>query len=932
MTRNADDTRSSLTIKSHINLTVLIAAFSLFLLGIALFGYLEYQRNKEKLYRDIDAKLLTSAKVTENLLTPAFHDRALTPSSLSAAEYDRNIARLSDLAKKMEVIYLYTMVQENGKIYFTASSATDEERKTGINLTHYFQHYEDASDTLKQVFQTHRTRFDEYTDRWGTFRSVFIPMKSPGGHPYVIAADIRIDQIHQLMREETLGLLLRLFGVILFSLPLLLWYLKIITESLKNEKELLRCEIESGEKNLKQNDIKLRAILNATQESIFLLDRRGTILDINSIGASRFGGEPAELIGQSIYPFFPHDLVQKRRLSLKKVFRTGRGVSFEDEWNGLLFAFYLYPVHNDEGKVTTLAVFAKDITDTKKLETDLTNERQHLLNILWGTGAGTWEWNIQTGEYEVNDIWLQMLGYPLKERSSITYTLWKNRLHPEDAGQTLELLQRHFSGELDYYESEYRMRHTNGEWVWVHARGKVISRNGDGDPLWMAGVLLEVTDKKLSEERIHYLANFDPLTGLPNRTQLENHFSYLLSLSKRNDAPCAVIFFDLDRFKEINDSLGHKAGDILLIESAKRLKRLMRESDIVARLGGDEFVIVLSMTDMHGAERVAKKILDAINHPFTIEGYELNTSASLGIALYPSDGLDFDTLSKNADAAMYRAKEEGRDTYRFFTEEMQNRSLRNLQLNNALRNALKNSEFSLLYQPQISMKTAKVIGAEALLRWNNPELGAISPAEFIPLAEENALILPIGEWVLRTAIQQMNEWRERFHPEMVMAVNLSAVQFRHADIVNTVISILEQVGLPPEYLELELTESMSMHDPNIAIMTMNQLHEHGIRMSIDDFGTGYSSLSYLKQFKIYKLKIDQSFVRDIQNDADDKAIVSAIINMAHSLGFHTIAEGVESADQLEFLREQGCDEVQGYYYSKPLTPEDFQTFLESRAE
>jgi diguanylate cyclase (GGDEF)-like protein/PAS domain S-box-containing protein len=445
--------------------------------------------------------------------------------------------------------------------------------------------------------------------------------------------------------------------------------------------------------------------------------------------------------------------------------------------------------------------------------------------------------------------------------------------------------------------------------------------------LFFSAFLRDISERKQAEARIRYLALFDALTGLPNRTQLEEHIAYAVSLAKRNNGHIALVFLDLDHFKNINDTLGHSVGDRLLIEIAARLQNGSREQDTVARLGGDEFILLLPDSNEDGVRRVAEKLLESISRPFIDEkGNELTVSSSIGIAFYPNDGEDFETLLKNADTAMYRAKKDGRNGYCFFTQQMQARSVRNLEVENALRQAVARNQLELYYQPQISAVDGKLIGAEALLRWHNPELGSISPAEFIPIAEEGGLILAIGEWVLRTALTQLKSWMDRGMSPIIVAVNLSAVQFRHAALPQLVSTILDELQLPPEFLELELTESAAMHDPVAAIGIMNNLHERGIRMSIDDFGTGYSSLSYLKKFKVYKLKIDQSFVRDISTDPEDKAIVNAVIQMAHSLGLKTIAEGVETESQLEFVQSQLCDEVQGYYFSKPLPAGQFEDF------
>jgi EAL domain-containing protein (putative c-di-GMP-specific phosphodiesterase class I) len=357
----------------------------------------------------------------------------------------------------------------------------------------------------------------------------------------------------------------------------------------------------------------------------------------------------------------------------------------------------------------------------------------------------------------------------------------------------------------------------------------------------------------------------------------------------------------------------------------------VREQDTVSRWGGDEFILLLTDCSAEGATRVAEKLLAAFNVPFHADHHEFNTTPSIGIALYPGDGKDFDTLVQAADTAMYRAKQDGRNTFRFFTTALQARSQRFLLLESALRTALKNDEFFLHYQPQFAVADGRLTGAEALVRWRHPSLGLISPAEFIVVAELSGQILPLGAWVMRQAIRQLKAWHDEGLPNLNIAVNLSAAQFRQSNLVQQATSMLAETGLEPRYLELELTESLTMEDPQTAITIIDELQATGIAIAIDDFGTGYSSLAYLKRFNISKLKIDQSFVRDIASDPNDRAIVTAIITMAHSLGYATIAEGVETAEQLSFLREHGCHGVQGYYFSKPLPAEEFKAFVLANA-
>ncbi len=475
------------------------------------------------------------------------------------------------------------------------------------------------------------------------------------------------------------------------------------------------------------------------------------------------------------------------------------------------------------------------------------------------------------------------------------------------------------------YQREWYFRRKGGT---VFPAEVVVTTMPDGNLL---GVIRDITERKQSEERITYLANYDALTGLPNRSQLNDHLKYAISLAKRHNGRLAVMFIDLDRFKDINDTLGHSIGDTFLIEMSKRLQLVLREEDTVARLGGDEFILMLPNSNARGVAKVAQKVLEIISVPCRVEQYDLSVTASIGIAIYPDDGVDLETLSKSADTAMYRAKQEGRDGYRFFTAEMQAHATRSMQLVIALRQALKHDQMRVHYQPQISIDDGRVIGVEALLRWQHPEMGEVSPAEFIPVAEDSGLILSIGEWVLSTAVRQLKQWMNMGCAPIVVAVNLSAIQFRHPSLPEMVTRILEAEQLSPEFLELELTEGVAMYDPKAAIEIMNTLHELGIRMSIDDFGTGYSSLNYLKKFKVYKLKVDQSFVYDINTDMEDRAIVAAIIGMSKNLGLRTIAEGVETAEQLAYLREQGCDEAQGYYYSKPLPAEQLDAMLSNNS-
>ncbi len=439
---------------------------------------------------------------------------------------------------------------------------------------------------------------------------------------------------------------------------------------------------------------------------------------------------------------------------------------------------------------------------------------------------------------------------------------------------------------------------------------------------------LDLEERKRVELSMRHMAHHDALTGLPNRTLFRDRLTHAMAQADRYHQKLAVLFLDLDRFKAINDTLGHNVGDQLLKIAAERLRSCVRDCDTVARLGGDEFTIIVDdIMEVQDAAVVAQKILDTLSQPYNLHGHEVFISVSVGITLYPTDDESADNLLRNADSAMYRAKEYGRNNYQFYVADMNVKARARLMLESSLRRALDRGEFTLYYQPRVDLFSGRVIGAEALLRWRHPEIGLVPPAEFIPILEETGMIIPVGDWVLRQASKQNRAWQDMGLPPIRMAVNLSVRQFIQKDLAESVLRVLEQVGLAPEYMELEITEDLLLEHNQTNIITLTKLRNQGIHISIDDFGTGYSSLSYLKRLPIDTLKIDQSFVRDIDTDPDNKAIASAIIAMAGSLHLNVLAEGVETDEQLAFLRAQGCNEIQGFSFSHPLPADEFERLL-----
>jgi diguanylate cyclase (GGDEF)-like protein/PAS domain S-box-containing protein len=453
-------------------------------------------------------------------------------------------------------------------------------------------------------------------------------------------------------------------------------------------------------------------------------------------------------------------------------------------------------------------------------------------------------------------------------------------------------------------------------------------RDHDGTMLGVVLVFHDTSDTKKMAHKMTYLAEHDFLTDLPNRLLLNDRIMQALNAANRRKNKMALMFLDIDHFKKINDTLGHAVGDKLLVELSKRLQLCIRNTDTISRQGGDEFVVLLpEISDSMAAAEIAEKLIAATKTSFYIDIHELTVSVSIGIAVYPDDGINPDTLTKNADAAMYFAKGAGRNNFQFFTADMTQRVSEQLSLENNLQKAIKNNELTLHYQPKVSMQTGKMIGVEALLRWQHPDWGLISPDRFIPIAEESGLIKPIGNWVLREACRQNRAWQDMGLPAIPVAVNLSVVELRQPTFVQEVTRVLMQSGMAPEHLELEVTESIAIQEYTDVINWLQKLKEMGVRLSIDDFGTGYSSLSYLKRLPIDTIKIDKSFIHDIGIDMNDAAIVDAIISMSHSLGLSVIAEGVETKEQLDFLKTHHCDEIQGYYFGRPVSADKFEQIL-----
>jgi diguanylate cyclase (GGDEF)-like protein/PAS domain S-box-containing protein len=664
------------------------------------------------------------------------------------------------------------------------------------------------------------------------------------------------------------------------------------------------------------------AALEAAANAIVITDSHGTIIWVNHAFTTMTGYSREEALGNNPRLLKSGEQSVSYYANLWSTISSGkvwRGEIVNQRKDGTSYTeeMTITPVTRDVGNPDNYFVAIKqDVTERKRSEEELYRAHQ-MLQTLLNTIPQRVFWKDRNCSYVgcnrafatdagLNDP-AEIIG---KSDFDLVWSETAEVYRTDD-----KLVMEQGSAKLGYEEIQDR---PDGGRVWLRT-SKLPLSDREGKVTGVIGTYEDITDRKVAEDRVQYLAYYDALTGLPNRALLQDRLAKALASARRRKDRVALLFLDLDRFKDINDSLGHSVGDLLLQEVAERLKKWSREQDTVARVGGDEFVIVLTAAkDGADAAVAAERLVHAMSAAIVVQGRTLSVGCSLGISIFPEHGADSETLIKNADAAMYCAKENGGHNFKFFTDDMNAQAVERLTLENGLRLALDKKELFLVYQPQMNIATGKIIGLEALLRWQHPTLGLVPPDKFIRIAENCGLIMPIGEWVLMTACSQARKWQDEGLPALSVAVNVSAVQFRQEGFCETIRRVLQETRLAPPYLELELTESLLLTNADVTHSVIRELKEMGITLAIDDFGTGYSSFSYLRQFRVSKLKIDQLFIRDVATNPDDAAITAAIISMAKSLHLKVIAEGVEDEAQMSFLRAHQCDEIQGYYFSKPL--------------
>jgi diguanylate cyclase (GGDEF)-like protein/PAS domain S-box-containing protein len=676
-----------------------------------------------------------------------------------------------------------------------------------------------------------------------------------------------------------------------------------------------------AEQALRESEHRYRTLFEGNPLPMWVYDFETLkFIAVNEAAVKHYGFSKDEFLQMTIAGIRPPEeiptmmstLATLRDRDRNRVFRHSKkdGTTFDAEITSFEFV--------SAGRRARL-VIAVDVTQRRLAEERLRENEERYRLLFERNLAGVFRSNLEGRILEVNESMARIFGYSREEllatpAQSLFFT-------PEERQRAIARLR----DQKTLSNIELRLRRKDGTPVWILENMSLVESAGI-----IEGTMIDISDRKAAQEQVEYQAYHDVLTGLPNRLLFRDRITVALAHARRSRRAVAVMFLDLDQFKLVNDTLGHTVGDGLLQAAAERLVHCVRADDTVARMGGDEFTILVSdLTDTRAASLVAQKVLDSMSKPIDVDGHELFITTSIGISIFPDDGMDTETLLKNADRAMYRAKEAGRNNYQFATGASVEASKGRLSLERSLHHAFDRQEFVIHYQPMIEMDTHRVVGAEALIRWKHRELGLLGPDEFIHVAEDCGLIFPIGEWVLRTACAQMRQWHRAGH-DLNIAVNLSARQFQQHDLTAMIERILEETGLGARWLDIEITESTAMHNAEMSLGIMTRLKQMGVRLSIDDFGTGYSSLSYLKKFPIDTIKIDQNFVHDLTLSPNDGAIISAVISMARALKLHVVAEGVETEEQLEFLRRQHCETIQGFLYSRPLPAEEFEAILATR--
>lgn len=701
---------------------------------------------------------------------------------------------------------------------------------------------------------------------------------------------------------------------------------------MNNRRQKLETELERQKdliETLHDTEQRFQRLVQQLPVGIFMTDPHGECCYVNNRWCWLAGMTAEQAAGsgwiRALHPDDRDQVLQAWRQSGEQAefvaqhrFRT---LSGRETWLNIR----VVPLRDRVGRITGHLGAHTDIGDLKRTEETLRASEARFRNYFELPLIGIALNGADKRWWEVNDRLCEMLGY---RRAQLLRMSWAEMTHPDDLAVEEAQFERIMNRRIDGYSLDKRFIRQDGALLYASVSTRCV-RQANGVVDYFVTVIQDITERQRAAEHIEHLAYYDALTGLPNRALLADRLQQALLRASREHTLAGMMLVDLDRFKLINDALGHKIGDRLLEEVAMRLQQCIRQCDTISRQGGDEFAVLLpDLSISDDATRIAQRMLDALAEPFRLDGRELSMTCSIGISLYPRDGCNGELLLKNADIALYRAKDRGRNNYQFYQSGATRLSRERLHLETDLRHAMDRQQLEVYYQPKWDFHAGAITGAEALVRWNHPELGLLSPVRFIPIAEESGLVLPIGAWILRTAVDEIGDLHQSGFPGLRIAVNLSTRQFRQADLKDRVRETLVASGFDPACLELELTEGILMHNNEENMSTLRAFKAMGLRIAIDDFGTGYSSLSYLQRFPVDVLKIDRAFVMDLPENTSSAAIVDAIVTLAHGLGLEVVAEGVETLEQLALLQAHGCDEGQGYYFGKPMPLSEFRLLLD----
>ena len=679
---------------------------------------------------------------------------------------------------------------------------------------------------------------------------------------------------------------------------------------------------------IEQSEDIFKVLTEESTQGISVADLEGNYIYVNPAFCQMMGYSEQELLQLTVFdmkaPKQDHSSFDKTKNSKEK---QAVQVNLQRKDGSIFPSEVIGKKINYKGELCVLGT-VQDISDRIATHQALAESEYRYHSAMQVANDGIWDWNIKTGVVRFDERYYTMAGY---EKNGFAYTLeeWQKRVHPDDLHITNKAMQQYLDGKANSYDVEFRFLRKDQTYMWIRSRGKVIERDEENNPKRFIGTHSDISVQKQHEEKILHQAHFDSLTYLPNRFLSLDRLKHSCQEANRKNELVALLFLDLDDFKKINDTLGHETGDLLLIEAANRLRSVVRSVDTVGRLGGDEFVIILgSLSSVEEAHPIIENLLNQFREMFIIRGRELMLTASVGVAVFPNDANDASELLRNADSAMYDAKACGRNTFSYYTAQMNQCAQRRLAIEEQIHGALNRQEFSVFYQAKTDLASGEIMGAEALLRWHNPVLGNVPPDEFISIAEQTGNIIQLGQFVLKQALSQTALWHKQFDGDFQIAINLSPRQFRDHMLVKFIEDSLKATGVAADKLELEITEGVLLSGHNYVEAMLTNITNLGVKLAMDDFGTGYSSLSYLRSYPFDVLKIDRSFINEITNSDKDKALINAVVSMSHALNLRVVAEGIETDEQCNYLRKLGCDYGQGYLFSKPITADAMSSLLE----